>query len=146
MATPALLPGNRFRAYRMNGSTAEFVCLATSITLTITNAFEDATVADCDDPLAIPDRTSFKTSQSWGGRFSGKLAADHLDDFRADVKSEPPVAYQFRVDRSAVGGGGSWAGNVHIENFEMARSENGIVTFTAQFRGDGPLTWTAATA
>lgn len=144
MATPDLLPGNRFRAYRLVDATPEFVCLATSITLTITNAFEDATLADCDDPLAIPTRRSYKSSTSWGGRFAGSIAADHLDDFRADVASEAPVSYQFRVDRSAVAGGGVWAGLVHIESFEISKNNNGIVSFTAQFRGDGPLAWTAA--
>lgn len=146
MATPDLLPGNRFRAYRMTGQTPEFVCLATSITLTITNAFEDATVADCDAPLAIPTRKSIKSSTSWGGRFAGSIAADHLDDFRADVNSEDPVAYEFRVDRVAAAGGGAWAGDVHIESFEIAKNNNGIVSFTAQFRGDGALDWTAASA
>lgn len=146
MTTPTLLPGNRFRAYRGIGSSAKFVCLATSITLTITNAFEDATVADCDNPLEIPSRQSVKSSTSWGGRFAGSIAADHLDDFRADVESEAPVAYTFRIDRALAGGGGAWAGLVHIESFEIAKNNNGIVSFTAQFRGDGPLDWVPATA
>lgn len=144
MATPDLLPGNRFRAYRVTGSTAKFVCLATALTLTKTNAFEDSTVGDCDDPLAVPDRTSFKTSKSWGGRFAGSIAADHLDEFQGDADSDEPVPYEFRVDRPAAGGGGKWTGNVHVENFELAKNNNGIVTFTVQFRGDGPLTWVAA--
>lgn len=146
MATPDLLPGNRFRAYRGIGAQKEFVCLATSITLTITNAFEDATVADCDNPTEIPTRKSIKSSTSWGGRFAGSIAADHLDDFRSDVASEGPVPYTFMVDRSLAAGGGAWAGGVHIESFEIAKSNNGIVSFTAQFRGDGELDWTAAAA
>jgi hypothetical protein len=146
MATPDLLPGNRFRAYRGLGSSAEFVCLATSITLTITNSFEDVTVADCDNPLEIPTRKSAKSSTSWGGRFAGAIAADHLDDFRADVASEEPVPYTFRVDRAAAAGGGQWQGDVHIESFEITRNNAGLTQFTAQFRGDGPLTWAPATA
>lgn len=146
MATPDLLPGNRFRAYRGIGGTPEFVCLAQSITLTITNAFEDATVADCDNPTEIPTRKSIKSSTSWGGRFAGSIAADHLDDFRTDVESESAVPYTFRIDKPLVGGGGAWAGNVHIESFEIAKSNNGIVSFTAQFRGDGPLDWVPASA
>lgn len=145
MATPDLLPGNRFRAYRGIGAQAEFVCLATSITLTITNAFEDATVADCDDPLKIPTRKSIKSSTSWGGRFAGSIAADHLADFRADVDSEVALPYTFKVDRNTAGGG-AWTGNVFIESFEIAKNNNGIVSFTAQFRGDGPLSWANASA
>lgn len=145
MAEPQLLPGNRFRAYRIVGSTPKFVCLATAITLTQTNTFEDATVADCDDPLAIPDRKSTKTSKSWGGRFAGSMAADHLAEFQADNDSDDPVPYEFRVDRTAAQGGGKWTGGIFVENFEVAKNNNGIVTFTAQFRGDGPLTWVPAT-
>lgn len=145
MAEPQLLPGNRFRAYRLVGGSPKFVCLATAITLTQTNAFEDATVADCDDPLAIPDRKSVKTSKSWGGRFAGSMAADHLAEFQADNDAEDPVPYEFQVDRTALQGGGKWTGDIFVENFEVAKNNNGIVTFTVQFRGDGPLDWVSAT-
>lgn len=145
MAEPQLLPGNRFRAYRTLGGSPEFVCLATAVTVTQTNNFEDATVADCDTPLAIPNRKSVKTSTSWGGRFAGQMAADHLADMQADNDSDVPVPYEFRVDRTAGQGGGKWVGNIFVENFEVAKNNNGIVTFTVQFRGDGKLTWVAAT-
>lgn len=143
MAEPQLLPGNRFRAYRGTGPTPEFVCLATSITLTITNTFEDATVADCDNPTEIAWRKSTKSGRSWGGRVAGTIAADHLDDFRADVDSEEAVPYRFRIDPKTGTGGGDWAGPIHIENFEVTKSNNGLVSFTAQFRGDGQLDWVA---
>ncbi|EIZ83690.1 hypothetical protein WYO_3703 [Methylobacterium sp. GXF4] len=143
MAEPALLPGNRFRAYRGAGAAAKFVCLATAITLTQTNAFEDATVADCDNPLAIPDRKSIKTSKSWGGRFAGSMAADHLAEFQADADSDDPVPYEFRVDPKDATGAGKWVGDVFVESFEVTKTNNGIVSFTVQFRGDGPLAWVA---
>jgi len=143
MAEPALLPGNRFRAYRGSGSPLvyHFVCLATSITLTLTNTYEDTTVADCDDPTGIPDRKSVVTSRSWGGRCAGQIAADHLDEFRADATSEVSIPYQFRVDPRDGVGAGNWTGKIFVENFEITKTNNGIVSFTNQFRGDGPLAW-----
>jgi hypothetical protein len=143
MAEPALLPGNRFRAYRATTNPPKFVCLATAVTLTQTNAFEDATVADCDDPTAIPDRKSILSSRSWGGRFAGSMAADHLAEFQADNDSEDPIPYEFWVDPKGGVGAGKWAGNVFVESFEVTKTNNGIVSFTCQFRGDGPLAWTA---
>lgn len=144
MAEPALLPGNRFRAYRSStGITGpwSFICLGQSITLTITNTYEDATVADCDDPVGIPDRKSVLSSRSWGGRVAGQVAADHLPELRADAASETPVPYQFRVDPKDGVEAGNWTGLVFIESLEITKSNNGIVSFTTQFRGDGPLAW-----
>lgn len=144
MAEPALLPGNRFRAYRSTtGLTGPwlFICLGSSISLTLTNSFEDATVADCDDPTGIPDRKSILSSRSWGGRVAGSAAADHFDQLRADAASETPVPYQFRLDPRDGVGAGNWSGLVFVESLEITKSNNGIVSFTNQFRGDGPLAW-----
>ncbi|ACL56992.1 hypothetical protein [Methylobacterium nodulans] len=149
MTTPNLLPGNRFRAYRGDGTAQQnwaFICLATSITLTLTNAFEDATVPDCDDPLAIPVRKSIMSSTAWGGRIAGQVDATRLAKLRADAGSQTPIPYRFLVDQTAANGGGAWIGNVFVENLEITKNNNGIVSFTCQFRGDGPLTWTDATA
>ncbi len=66
------------------------------------------------------------------------MAADHLDDFQQDADSEDPVPYEFRVDPKGGAGAGKWAGNVFVENFEITKTNNGIVSFTCQFRGDGP--------
>ncbi|RVU17500.1 phage tail tube protein [Methylobacterium oryzihabitans] len=149
MTTPTLLPGNRFRAYRGDGATPTnwaFLCLGTSVTLTLTNAFEDATVPDCDEPLKIPVRKSVLSSTSWGGRIAGQVDATRLAKLRADAESQTPVLYQFRVDQSAANGGGAWTGTVFVENLEIAKTNNGIVGFTCQFRGDGALAWADAAA
>ena len=103
MTTPTLLPGNRFRAYRGDGANPQnyaFICLATSITLTLTNAYEDATVPDCDDPLKIPVRQSVLGSTSWGGRIAGQVDAVRLAKLRADAGSQTPIPYKFLVDQT----------------------------------------------
>lgn len=145
MAAPTLLPGNRFRAYRGAGSPLAygFVCLGTSVTLTLTNTFEDATVADCDNPTEIPNRQSTVQSRSWGGRIAGTVAADHLDDLRADAASETSIPYAFVIDPKSGPGTGNWKGNVFVESLEITKNNNGLVSFTLQYRGDGPLRWTA---
>ncbi|WP_342163074.1 phage tail tube protein [Methylobacterium sp. SD21] len=145
MAAPTLLPGNRFRAYRGTGTPPnldyDFVCLGTSITLTQTNTFEDATVADCDNPVEIPNRKSTVQSRAWSGRIAGTAAADHLDDLRTDVASETAIPYAFVVDPKNGQGVGYWHGDVFVESMEITKSNNGLVNFTLQFRGDGPLSW-----
>jgi hypothetical protein len=73
------------------------------------------------------------------------MAADHLAEFQADADSDDPVPYEFHVDPKAGAGAGKWAGDVFVESFEVTKTNNGIVNFTVQFRGDGPLAWVAAT-
>ncbi|MBL7309160.1 hypothetical protein INQ13_22360, partial [Escherichia coli] len=88
-----------------------------------------------------PDRKSVLSSRSWGGRVAGQVAADHLPELRKDAKSETPVPYQFRVDPKDGVEAGNWTGLVFAESLEITKSNNGIVSFTMQFRGDGPLAW-----
>ena len=144
MATPLLLPGNRFRLYRTNEATPEaffFICIAQSLTLTITNEFEDATVADCDKPLSVPWRKSVVRARSWGGRVAGAMDANRFKPFRYDAAAEAAVRYQFLMDRSNPEGGGTWTGGIFIENLEITKQNNGMVNWTAQFRGEDALAW-----
>lgn len=147
MATPLLLPGNRFRAYRSSGGAPEtfvFICIAQSITLTISNEFEDATVADCDTPLSVPWRKSVLRSKSWSGRVAGAMDPARFANFRTDADSETPVRYQFMMDRTNAQGGGTWTGGIFIENLEIGKQNNGLVNWTAQFRGDDAVAWATA--
>lgn len=147
MTTPDLLGGNRFRVLRSAGGSPEtftFVCIAQSKTLTQTNSFEDATVPDCDTPLAIPNRKSILSSRGWGGRLAGVADAKRFQDLQADANSESPHRYQFLIDKPAAQGGGTYTGAVFFENLELTSQNNGLVNFTAQFRGDDGLTWTPA--
>ncbi len=144
MASPLLLPGNRFRAYRAAPATPTqfiFLCLAQSITLTLTNEYEDATVPDCDNPLSTPNRKSVIRSRSWGGRVAGAMDAQRFVTLREDTGSDVPINYQFMMDRTSALGGGTWTGAIFIENLEITKQNGGMVNWTAQFRGDDALTW-----
>lgn len=141
MATQDLLPGNRFRLYRKadSGSTYAFVCLATTITFTRTNELQDATTVDCDDPTGMANESNIKTRRSWAINFSGKTDPKKLELIEADYAAEPSRSYQLLTDRNAAGGGKTYTGNAHISQLEIGRPENGMVTFSVQMRGDGPL-------
>ncbi|KQP34303.1 hypothetical protein ASF27_01710 [Methylobacterium sp. Leaf102] len=144
MAAPNLLPGTRFRVLRGNGATPEvfaFVCIAQSKTITFTNEFEDATVADCEDPLKVPARKSVLRSTAWGGRIAGIVDAKRYAVLEADRKKEAPTNYQFLLDRSAAEGGGTFTGPIFTETLEISSQNNGLVNFTMQFRGDGEVVW-----
>lgn len=147
MSSPDLLAGNRFRVLRSAGGTPEtftFLCIAQTKTLTQTNTFEDATVPDCDTPLAIPNRKSILTSRGWSGRLAGVADAKRFQDLQADANAETPHRYQFLIDKTAAQGGGTYTGAVFFESLELTSQNNGLVNFTAQFRGDDALVWAAA--
>ena len=147
MAAPTLLSGNRFRLYKnTTGSTYVFVCLASTLSLTYTNDFEDATVPDCATPLSIPQRQSVLRSQGWSLSFSGSVDATQLTTLRADVASETAVKYQIQVDKLLAAGGGTWTGFIFFESLVVSKTNNGIVTFTATCRGDAALVWADALA
>jgi hypothetical protein len=149
MATPVLLPGNRFRLYRSAGGSPEtftFVCLANTISLTQTNEYEDTTTPDCADPTAIPVRQSIKRSSQWGLSFSGTVDATKMTNFRTDAGAEAAQRYQILFDKNLAGGGGAYTGAIFFESFAETKTNNGLVAFTVTARGDGILTWTDAAA
>lgn len=138
-----LLPGNRFRLYRESDATPgqfEFVCVATTITFNRTNNLEDTTASPCDDPTALPDRKSVKVSRAWNLNFSGKSDIKRIVGVEADFNAEGTHRYQLLMDKLAADSGRTYTGAVHFETLEVAKSDNGMVTFSAQARGDGALT------
>jgi hypothetical protein len=148
MATPVLLPGNRFRLYRSTSlgppEVFAFVCLANTISLTQTNEYEDTTSPDCANPTAIPVRQSIKRSSQWALSFSGTVDATKMATFRTDVNAESAQRYQVLFDQNLAGGGGAYAGAIFFESFAETKTNNGLVAFTVTARGDGILTWTDA--
>lgn len=147
MTSPALLPGNRFRAYRGNGAAPEvfaFLCIAQTKTITFTNEFEDATVPDCDTPLSTPARKSVLRSTSWGGSLAGVVDAKRFAVLEGDRKKVDPTNYQFLFDKPAADGGGTYTGPIFIESLQITSTNGGLVNFTMQFRGDGEVLWAPA--
>jgi hypothetical protein len=147
MTTPNILPGTRFRLYRSNGDSPEtftFVCIGTTINLSQKNDFEDATLPDCDNPTATPRRKSIKRSSSWYLSFSGSADAARYAQLRADYASEVAVRYQILLDPLAGDGGGTHEGGVWFENLELAKNNNGIVTYAVTARGEYELEWNDA--
>ena len=147
MVTPNLLAGNRFRLYRSAGGSPEtftFFCLATTLALTETNEYEDATAADCANPTAVMVRKSVLRSTQWGLTFSGIMDALLYAPLRADFAAQAPMRYQILVDQVLAAGGGTYTGAIWFESLARTKSNNGMVTFTATARGDDTLVWAPA--
>lgn len=141
MANDMLLSGNRFNLYRMVTGQAVFVCLAANLGLTETKEMEETTRQECDDPTAIPSRQSVVKSLAWSLNFGGKASMAQYKLLRDDYKSETPVAYRIVAVPGDGIGAGQWDGDIHIESLEMSKSDNGIVSLSAQARGDGDLSF-----
>lgn len=142
MATPDILPGTRFRLYRENNSTPgqyDFVCIAVTLTFNRTADYEDVTLPDCDDPTALPWRASAKRARMWSVNFSGSADVVRLALIEGDFDDDDPHNYQLLMDPSS-GTGRTYTGPLHIETLEIGKNNNGIVSFSAQARGDGAYT------
>jgi hypothetical protein len=142
-----LVHGRRFRLYRVlpgvgnAAETLQFVCIGKTMSLVRTAEFDDATAAQCANPDAVPDRKSTKRSNGWTLSVSGQ--ADDLrlkpleDDYEADYAHE----YIIRtITDPDIGPGTDHRGFAYVENLTREKNDNGYVTFSAQFRGDGKLT------
>jgi hypothetical protein len=148
-ANPAVLvAGNRFQLWRETETpgTFEFVALGTTVGFTRSSDFEDATAPDLTDPLAPLWRESSRKSRSWDLSFSGRSDAKAFEKIEADEAADAPRNYQIKVDHTAAAGGKTYTGPIYFESLELAKSENGFVTYTAKCRGDGAYTTTAASA
>ncbi len=148
MAKAELLPGNRFRLYRETATpgTFAYVGLATTLSFTRTNSFEDATAPDLTDPFVTPARESALRSTMWDLSFSGRVDAKAFMDIETDAADVIPHRYRIMVDRTAPEGGKTYTGLIWFEKIELASQERGFTTFTATCRGEGDYVMAAASA
>jgi hypothetical protein len=137
------LSGNRFNLYRIVNNAPVFVCTAVNVTFTQTKTFDDATIPDCSNPIAIPTRKSVVKEKTWAMNFGGKAVMAHYTELQSDFDSEGAVPYRIVATPIDNNGGGRWDGNLHLESLELGKNDNGIVTFTCQARGDGDIPFTA---
>ncbi|TDR94204.1 hypothetical protein [Enterovirga rhinocerotis] len=145
MAQIKPLSGRNLEVRRKNGAAWDLVCVASTKRLQKTNEFDDASVIDCDNPQAVPVRRSVKKMTAWTINISGTTGGSQMITLDADCDSETPITYRFVKVASLADGGGHWEGDVWFENLEFSTEENGIVKFTGQLRGEGPLDWTPVT-
>ena len=122
-----------------------FLATITTKGLTKTNEFDDATRPNTDTAGATWDRSSIKKSKAWSINISGIADAKAYATLDADCDSDVPLFYSFEIAKAQADGGGHWAGAVWYENLQISSDTGGVVKFTGQLRGEGPLTWTAAT-
>jgi hypothetical protein len=139
-------PGTRFQLNRVVAGTPTFLAVATTLSFTQTNELEDATGVDRNAPNAIPSKQSRKKRKSWRITFSGKIDLKDRDDLQADFDAEDPVTVELKFDRTLAQGGGKYVGDVDYESLEFGKQEQGLVSFTAQASGNGPIVWSPAAA
>lgn len=138
--------GTKLQVKRKNGASFDLVCMASTKGLTKTNTFDDATVLDCDNPDLAMNRRSILKQKSWSIDISGIADGHGFAVLDGDCNSETPVTYQFVNTLPMAAGGGTYQGDVWYENLAITTSDNGVVNFKGQLRGEGPLVFTAATS
>ena len=139
--------GKDLRVKRLSSPTDSapaFLCIITTKALQKTNEFDDATTGECDTPSAIANRRSVKKQKAWSINISGIADAKAYQVLDADCDSDVPLLYRFEVAKAASDGGGYWQGYIWYENLQINSDAMGVVKFSGQLRGEGPVTWTAA--
>lgn len=141
--TDTILPGNKYRLYRMVTGTPEFVCMATTLSHTETKDMDRTLVPNCDDPTKRATNVSVPKSESFSFNASGAAIMKHYAIMKADYDSDDPVAYRIVAEPSDGVGAGRWDGLVHITNMQFQKQAEGIVQFSFQMDGEGKLAFTA---
>ena len=106
MANQDLQAGNDFKLMRKGPGDTDllFVCLARTITFERTADSEEVVVNDCDDPDALPNTRTVKTSLSWAINFSGKSDPLRIRKLEDDYESRAPAGASPPHDGRGTGG------------------------------------------
>lgn len=140
--TDSILPGNRYRLYRMVTGSPEFVCMATSLSHTETKDMDKTLVPDCNNPAARATMVSVPKSEAFTISGSGAAIMKHYKVMRDDYKTDTPVAYRIVADPADGLGAGRWDGDVHFTTLQFQKQAEGIVAFSFQMDGEGQLEFT----
>lgn len=142
--------GVRFQLRRQASSadtTGTLIAVATSKDFSRDLKFEEASVVDSANPDNVPVRKSVPVMETFDVNISGKADfAIFRSVLEADYEAKLPVGYIMKIDEVPAKGGGQYVGLYYIESLKLSTSNNGIADFTAKLRGEGPVTFTAASA
>lgn len=142
--------GVRFQLRRQASSadtTGTLIAVATSKDFSRDLKFEEASVVDSANPDNVPVRKSVPVMETFDVNISGKADfAIFRAVLEADYEAKLPVGYIMKIDEVPAKGGGQYVGQYYVESLKLSTSNNGIADFTAKLRGEGPVTFTAASA
>ncbi|HVL73320.1 MAG TPA: hypothetical protein VM434_15745 [Beijerinckiaceae bacterium] len=138
------LSGKDLRLKRKNGAAYDLLAVVTTKGLERVNTFDEALAHDDADPRVPPWRVSEIKGRAWNVQIAGTTDAAKFKVLAGDCDANAPVTYRLEVALAAAAGGGHWEGDIWFENLSLSDQENGIVRFSGQLRGDGPLAWTDA--
>lgn len=144
-----LVAGNRFRLYRQNDTTPanyDYMAVATTVSFTRQNNFEEGFAPDATDPFKTPVRKRITRSYQWDLTFSGQIDAKLLEKIEADADSGDAHSYRITTDMALAKGGKTYTGLITFDTLEIGTQNRGFVTFSAKCGGDGFFTTTPAAA
>lgn len=145
MALPNILQGTKFRFYISDGVTSgdarfKFFCTSNQKSLEETTNFEEAYLADCADPDAVPVRSSRPTGTSWSSKLDGILDPNQpvFTYVAAAYRNRETIEIKIVED---VAGGTSYTGFAWVENRSTSSAGAGNTTVSLTLRGEGALTY-----
>lgn len=123
----------------------DLVASAKTKAIQFVNNLGETTSHNPADPSTAPWRTSLIESRAWTLNISGACDMTRLALLTADATTAiAPARYALEFHGSAANGGGTYEGDVWVENFQVQSQNMGVAEFTCQLRGDGPPIFTAA--
>ncbi len=122
-----------------------YMGMVTNGEVTETFEYDDATVPNTDAPGTVPARSSVPKQYGWSCNTAGVFDAQLFQQVRTDFLAGIPLLMSLKILKPANAGGGHFDGAVWFENIKINYDGLGVVKFSAQMRGEGMLTWTAAT-
>jgi len=103
------------------------------------------TVYDCDPTAsALAVILRHKLSTSCSVQATGKLASTSLGLYRSLHAQKASAAARLIVGTTGANGGGHWAGNWLLENFEIKGNRTNVATVSLTIGNDGAFPWTDA--
>jgi hypothetical protein len=149
-ANPVLpLPGNKFYLLVGDGGTPTeaftFFCVGTTVDSKHGAEVEDAWAADCNDPTALPTRTSAVKGLHWDLSASGVCDPSKAPYQRviAAFRAGAPINIQLMRNLPGASGGYTEQQSFLVTNWTENKADNGLVKFSCDFHGQGKPTVTA---
>ncbi|WP_424360250.1 phage tail tube protein [Methylocystis parvus] len=142
------LAGQKFYLLVGDGATPTeaftFACILTTIDSDHGAEVEDAMAPDCDDPTAIPTRTSTVKMLTWDITASGLVDPTKAPyvQLRTAFRSGAPINLQLKKNLTGANGGETEQQAFLITQWKESKSENGLVKCQMTFHGQGKPTVT----
>lgn len=149
MTQPALMQGQLLQVFLGDGATPTeaftLLCIVSSKSLRREVQFDDFMEPSCVNPNNLPTKVKVPRSTSWSLSISGRMDASRIAPLEAWLTGTARNIQLRKAGLTGANGGGTWQGPVMLTSLEIASSDHGTVTFSAELDGIGAFpTFTAA--